>query len=416
MDASRTRALVFTSIGHFVNDGSSFFVPLIVDLLAASKGFAPAEVAALLSVYYALSTLSSVYIGYVARKSGETGKLVAVGIALLGAGLVGFDVALSYAVGFALLLLAIGLSALMGFGSAFYHPLGAAILQNSFGNATGGRALGENGALGSIGRALYPSLFFLVAVALTQAGAMAVLGGIALISAVVIWFGLGVFKSPRKEAASGDWSGLLSPTVIGLSVLTFLRTASMFGVATWIPEYLTFNEGFGVGTSLGFLLTAMFAAAIVGQPLFGVLLDRFDRRLIFLVSSVGAGLTAGALTYLGGAAGIVMLILFGFFVYTGFPVLLSLASDYIPKGNEVMGNAVVWGLGQTGGNAAGALIIGAIVLNDYARLGLAFQAMVVVAVVSAFFVMLIPRSRNSKHTGPNQQESASFSAPAARRG
>jgi MFS transporter, FSR family, fosmidomycin resistance protein len=392
LDAGKARALVFTSVGHFVNDGSVFFVPLIADLLAASKGFSPTEVAMILFVYYSLSTISSVYVGRVSSKSGEMGKLVAVGIALLGAGLLGFDAALIYVEGVALLLLSIALAALMGFGSAFYHPLGAAILQNSFGNATGGRALGANGALGSIGRALYPSLFFVAALALTQSGAMAALGVVAVVSAVVLWFGLGVFRSQSREGEGngGGGRGLLSPAMIALALLTFLRTASMFGVAAWIPEYLTFKEGLGVSTNLGFVLSAMFAAAIVGQPFFGVLLDRFDRRLIFLGSSVGAALSAGALTRVGGPTSIVLLVIFGFFVYTGFPVLLSLASDYIPKGSEVMGNAVIWGLGQTGGNAAGALIIGAIVLNDYSRLDVAFQAMVAVAIVTAFFVMLIP--------------------------
>jgi MFS family permease len=290
----------------------------------------------------------------------------------------------------------------MGYASAFYHPLGATMLQRWFGNAAGGRALGANGAIGSVGRALYPSLFFVIAVVLTQPESMGFLGVVALGAAATIWAGLRRFKISRAvERGRQRTRQVLTRSMIVLAVLTFARTASMFGVAAWIPEYLTFQRGLGVGTSLGFVLTAFFAAAIAGQPFFGYLLDKFDKRLIFLISSVGAALSILAYTNVGGLAGVVLLFSFGFFVYTGFPVLLSLAADYAPEGSAAMGNALIWGLGQTGGNAVGAAIIGAIVLNDYGRLDFAFQAMVGVAIASAFFILLLPKGGDTpRSTSP----------------
>jgi MFS family permease len=83
--------------------------------------------------------------------------------------------------------------------------------------------------------------------------------------------------------------------------------------------------------------------------------------------------------------------------------VLSLASDYVPKGSEAMGNSLIWGLGQNGGNAAGSLLIGAIVLNDFGRLDLAFRIMAAVAVVSAFFILLVPK-RVRKVIGEDQMD------------
>lgn len=398
LDSTKTKALVFTSIGHFVNDGTVFFVPVIADLLAALKGLSLTQVAEVLFVYYAFSTISSVFVARRAEASGEVGRMVAIGIALLGVGLLGFDLALVNSEGSALLIFSIGLGALMGFASAFYHPLSGAILQSAFSNSAGGRALGMNGALGSIGRALYPSLFFVAALVLTQSGAMVILGAVALFTAVIIWFGLRQFKAQPKGKDDQSVRGLLNPTIVALTTLSFIRTASMLGVGVFVPEYLTFQRGLGTTTNLGFVVSAMLGAAVVSQPLFGYLLDRVDKRLIFLISSIGAGLSVLALTYVTGPLSIAILISFGFFIYTGFPLLIALASDYVPKGSEVMGNAVIWGLGQTGGNAVGSLIIGAIALNDLARLDLAFRAMVALAIVSAFFVLLIPKAeRNDAH-------------------
>lgn len=391
LDANKGRALVFTSTAHFVNDGSSFFLPLIIDLLAASKGFSPLEVGTALAVYYTLSTLASVYVARLADRSGEMGKLMSVGIVLLGVGLIGFDYAVFDTAGQTLVVVSFSLCALMGFASAFYHPLGATVLGKAFGSSSGGKALGMNGIFGSIGRTLYPSLFFVAAVALTQGGAMVALGAVAIAAGAIVWLGLRRFNATPAKSGGGSAGGLLNRALVAISILTFFRTASMFGVAAWLPEYLTFQKGFGVGTSLGFTLSAVFAVAIVGQPFFGYLLDKFDRRVIFLLSSVGSALSVLALIFIGGALAYAFLISFGFFVYTGFPIFLGLAADYIPSGSEAMGNALVWGLGQTGGNAVGSFVVGLMVLNNYGRLNSAFEAMAVVALVSGIFVMMVPR-------------------------
>ena len=95
---------------------------------------------------------------------------------------------------------------------------------------------------------------------------------------------------------------------------------------------------------------------------------------------------------------IALLSLFGFFAYTGFPLLISLAADYSSQRGSAFGNSLVWGLGATGGNALGPLLIYAISFDDYARLGYSFEVMAGLAVASAVGAMLIPKPKAAPST------------------
>ena len=392
MTHSKARALGFTSVGHFVNDGSVFFLPLVVDLLAALKGATPLEVSVLLFLFYFSSTVASVFVGRRADRTGAPGRLMAVGIGCLGLGLLGFYVTITLAAGTELFVFALLCDLVMGIGSSFYHPLGGSVLQASFGSGASGRALGINGAMGSLGRALYPSLFFVAAAVLTTSGSLGFFGLVGLGAALLIWLGLGrVETAKRKDGVPGPSvrSSLTRPMVMLLGV-SFLRSASLFGVAAYAPIFLTTQRGLGVSSVLGLSLTAFYASAIVGQPLFGMLTDRFDHRWVLAVSAVGASLAIIGYVESSGVVSVALLSLFGFFAYTGFPLLMALASDYTQEASA-LGNSLVWGLGSTGGNSVGPILVYALALNEYSHLGFAFEIMAGLAVVSALGSLLLPR-------------------------
>lgn len=389
---SRARALGFTSVGHFVNDGSVFFLPLVVDLLAALKGATPLEVSVLLFMFYLSSSVASVFVGRRADRTGAPGRLMAVGIGLLGLGLLGFYAAITYAVGGELFAYGLVCDLVMGVGSSFYHPLGGSVIQASFGGGARGRALGINGAMGSLGRTLYPSLFFVAAAALTTPGSLGFFGLVGLGAALLIWAGLGRVEGAKREgggAGPSVRSSLTRPMVMLLAV-SFLRSAALFGVAAYAPIFLTTQRGLGVSSILGLSLTVFYASAIIGQPVFGVLTDRVDHRWVLAISAVGAALAIVGYVNTGGAISVALLSLFGFFAYTGFPLLMSLASDYSPQASA-LGNSIVWGLGATGGNSVGPILVYAIALNEYSNLGFAFEIMAGLAVASALGAVLLPR-------------------------
>ncbi len=401
MILSRARALAFTSIGHFINDGSVFFVPLVMDLLVAIKGTNPFEVTVLLFLFYFSSSVSSVFVGRRADRTGAAGELMALGIACLGLGLIGFYALIVYFAGAYLFELAVLCVLAMGFGSSFYHPLGGTVLQTSFGPAAEGRALGLNGAMGSLGRALYPSLFFVVAAFSTAPDSIGFFGLIGVGAALVIWGGLRGIGVGRPETGGEGFSArsiLTRPMVILLAV-SFVRSASLFGVTAYVPIFLTTQRGLGISSVLGLALTAMYASAIVGQPLFGFLADRLDHRLVLAVSAFGAAASLVGFINSEGIESVVLLSIFGFFAYTGFPLLLSLASDYSTQSTSSFGNSLVWGLGATAGNAVGPLAIYAIILGEYNKLGFSFEVMAVVTAASAVAALLIPKPQGRQSPG-----------------
>ena len=407
MKLSKARALAFSSVGHFVNDGSVAFVPLIVDVLSQVKGTTPIEVSVLLFLFPFSSTVSSVFIGRYADRSGSAGVLMALGIGCLGLALVGFYLLTEYSTGVHVFLFATACTVAMGFGSSFYHPLGGTVLQVSFGQEATGRALGLNGAMGSLGRALYPTMLFVVAAVASTPGSLGFFGIVGVGSALLIWGGLGRAEvgRPTKGAEQPSARSVLTKPMVILLAVSFLRSASLFGISSYVAIFLTTQRGLGINSLLlGLEITVMYASAIPGQPFFGLLADRFDRRLVLAVSALGAGASIVGFSYSEGVVAVALLSLFGFFAYTGFPLLLSLASDYAKENATSFGNSLIWGLGATGGNSVGPLIVGAIILGDYSGLGFAFRVMAVLAGVSAFAAFLIPRARPRKIAATGQAD------------
>ena len=403
LSISRARALAFTSLGHFVNDGSGFFIPVIVAIFASLNGLSVLEVSLLLSLYPLATMVFSVYAGRWADRSGAPGRLMALGIACLGFGLVGFFLVAAYTRGLELFASALLCNLVMGFGGAFYHQLGASILQTVFGRGTSGRALGVNGAMGSLGRAIYPPIFLIVAAPfLTQAGGFAFFGLVGIGAALLIWAGLGraEFSSEKKEGMRASVRGSLTKPMVVLLVVSFVRSASLFGIAQYAATFLSSQRGLGVGSLLGVAIFAYYASAIAGQPFFGFLTDRLDHRLVLAISTLGAAGSVFGYVDSVGAVSVAWLSLFGFFAFSGFPLLMALASDYSAESASALGNSLVGGRGSSGGTALGPILVFALAFNDYGRLGISFEEMAIVAFVAGVAALLIPRPAARQISAP----------------
>lgn len=397
---ARLRALAFTSLAHATNDGMVIYVSFAADFLATTRGAPPLETAAMLFLFNLSSAALSVLVGRWADRSGRAGSLISVGMALVSAGLLGFYLGLVYAQGLALVG-AVMLSALVaGFGSAFYHPLGGTILQTSFDAATRGLALGANGSIGSLGRALYPILFFLVPVLVTIYDPFAVFAVIGFVVSGVLWVGLHAWRSPappapsRQPSTNGGQRSIREAATRGAVLLTavvFIRSMATQGIVSFLPIYITQLKGAGLGAALGGAIGVMYVPAIFGQPVFGWLVDHYDRRMVLGLSSLASGLSVLAYLLSSGWASVAFLAIFGLFTFSGFPLFLSLAADYVPREAASLGNALVWGVGSSGGSVLGPLVVGVIIASDYGLLGIAFGVLAGVAFVSALGTALLPK-------------------------
>ncbi|MCL4433903.1 MAG: MFS transporter [Actinobacteria bacterium] len=413
---SRGRTLAFTSLGHFMNDGMVFFIPVVADILAKSHGASAVLVTAILTVFYVASAGFGLIVGRVADSLGRRGLMIAFGLLILSLGLLGFYLSLAATAGISSDMLALAAALVAGIGSSFYHPLGGSVIQLAFSAESRGKALGVNGAFGSLGRALYPSLFFIVAaLAISKANTVIIFAAFGILSAAVIAYGIGSLSRARPalikasgngghektatrsgtgDNASGNSHGsaqtirsMLTKSVVALTAIAFIRSMAFIGIVSWVPIYLTTQKHLGLSSQLGYTVTIMFAGGIVGQPVFGQLADRFDKRIVLALNTLGSALTI--LTYISfsGVGAIISLIFFGFFTFSGFPLLLSLVSDYVPRRSTTTGNALVWGLGSTGGQALGPLVVGLLTFGSYSHLSTAF---IIMASLAAATVLATP--------------------------
>ncbi len=426
------RLLGVSSLAHFLNDGVVFFVPVVGDLLSQDHHLSTVMVTAMLTVFYVTSAGFGVAVGLAADAIGRRGPMIAVGIATLGASLFGFYASLSLT-GVPSDTLVLVAAAVAGVGSSFYHPLGGSVLQLGFPESSRGRALGINGAAGSLGRALYPALFFVIAaIGISRPATTVVFGALSLLAALAVAVGLPAepigpagprptartavlapapgqpggtaerTSAPGAEARAGTSSpspaaplrSLLSRSVVALMAISFFRSLAFIGIVSWIPIYLTTERHAGLSTGLGWTVTVMYAGGIVGQPLFGLLADRFDKRFVLALDSLGSAL--GIFLFLStaghGAAALVALAVFGLFTFSGFPLLMSLVADYVPRASSTTGNALVWGVGSTGGQALGPLAVSLLMGGSHAHLGLAFAVLGAVAAATVVGTPLLQRT------------------------
>ncbi len=429
---SRIRVLVFSSLGHFINDGMGFFIPVIAAILASQHGVSPLLVTAVLTLYYLTSAGCGILVGLAADSLGDRGTIMAVGILVLALGLFAFAAALAAPAGLARDGVSLLAAVLAGAGSSFYHPVGGSLLQLTFSDRARGRALGVNGSFGSLGRALYPSIFFVVAALSISTGSTVLLFAcVGVVASLAIAAGLrpgavgagsgnnvqrrevlvasglspdGNEKAsapPGPDGRQGPASSppllsLLDRSVITLMAIAFLRSMAFIGIVSWMPIYLATQKHAGLSSQLGITVTVLYAGGILGQPLFGLLADSLDKRVVLSANSLGAA--GSILLYLSTAGPLAMLflLLFGFFTFAAFPLLLSLVSDYVPREASATGNALVWGIGSTGGQALGPVAVSLLTLGAYHRLGFAFAVLAVVAAATVVGAPLLRKT--ARHT------------------
>ena len=182
------RVLATTSLAHFVNDGTAFFVPVMADLLASRGHVSAPVITVMLTGFYLSSSAAGILIGRLADSGGSRGAKMAMGILGLAAGLLLFAAAVGAPDVVERTVLALLAALVAGVGSSVYHPLGASLIIAAFPPRGRARALGANGAMGSLGRALYPTLFFAVTgLIASQTGAVVVFAAVAAGAAVLLW-------------------------------------------------------------------------------------------------------------------------------------------------------------------------------------------------------------------------------------
>ncbi|MEM4075669.1 MAG: MFS transporter [Metallosphaera sp.] len=386
--AFRLRVLTFTSLAHFSNDGVFLIFPLLIVYYSTEKHISVVFLGILSIVYTLLSGLLSPFIGDKADKMDRDSELISLGILLEGVSMALF--ALSFVT---LTIPALTLGALLlGIGQAFYHPLGGAVLSRTFGKSSG-RALGVNGSLGSLGRALMPSIVSFLILALGEVLGLGVFTIYMIFAALLIYIGL---RRVRKESvsvmrkASEKLDGRFYTFLIILGSLVFLRSMFITGTTTFIADFV--YSVYLTKAFTGLFLTIGFLGSVLGQPAFGWITERVGGRMSFILSSVISVISFGVfLAYPNDVyVSLSSYTVFTFSAFTAFPILLGYVGQVFPRSFYTVANSYIWGIGNTVGGAVGNAVI-TMLLDLHYSLAFSFLILFTIAVISTVLSPLIPK-------------------------
>ena len=418
----RIKSLIATSLAHFVNDGNIYvfiiLYPILFPLAYYSLGSSKLPTLFLIGVLIALqnvcSVVSSPLVGRLADKTKGYRALLSLGLFLMGIGIAGSALSILFASGARLFLLLIPFSVIAGIGGSFYHPLGGSVLSETWPSRSIGRAMGINGASGSTGRAIYP-LLVVALVAYFTVPAVIVL---ALLSFVIAFSVLIILKETnlfvavpeakqRKQIGNGEAGNnkvrktttiplrVILHSILALTVVALLKGVFSLGIVSFIPEYLEQVGGMNYGVGLGLALLLILTLPVFGQLTFGSFADRFGRRLALGITTVGSGIAILILLeahnlYLQ----VVLLALFGFFAFTQFPLLMPLARSAVPREAATLSNSIVWGVGNSGGNALGPFLVGLLATPFFlGTLNGAFLVVTIISLISTPLLLFVPKAQ-----------------------
>ena len=391
----RMRALVFTSLGHFSNDGIFLLFTLLI-VYYSEIGVSLVLLGASAIFYNLVAGAVTPKIGSMVGRS-DKGVYIAVGIAIAGMSVALFAESFAFH-GLLYEFMFLGLT-MLGIGQAFYHPIGSSILNHTYGKESPS-VLGINGAVGSIGRSVFPLFITLSIAAYGISTGLSTVAGVMFALAAVLWFGLRIFsqknymksapaqagatKGPDYAHTLKEYAGFIK----AFTVVVFFKSLFMIGTETFVAKYVynIVSSNVLVGT----FLALSFVPAIFGQLVFGRFTQKYGGRASVIVTTVlevpafVAFLLTHSFIYL-----IIFYAIFAFFAFTGFAVIFGYVGQIIPQRHVTAIGAKIWGPGNILGGATGII---AVTLLLYAGLTLT-QTMWILVAFGALAVAVLPLLR-----------------------
>ncbi|GGM79113.1 MFS transporter [Thermogymnomonas acidicola] len=392
------RALAYTSLAHFVNDGNFFLFPVLIAYYESIPGTKVVALGSVAIIYNVLSGFLSTPLGRYADRHDRDSLLIFTGLLLNAVSVLIFMLPFVYhSLLFPLIITG---SVVLGVAQSFYHPLGASVLSHVYDKPRASKAMGTNQAFGSLGRAVTP---YLISSLILIGGEVLGLGIFAVYmfaASFVTLAGLHFFSRSRFAVAQGKPGVEQQPTVepfsrysgfvYFLTAVVFIRSMFMLAVNTYVPTYM--SDIYHSKYLMSSVLSAGLIVSVAGGPIFGrVTASRGGRTTILVTSGISAlAFLAFMLTrdiYITGVAYAV----FAMTAFTGFPVLMGYVNEVVPRRFSTTSNGLVWGLGNTVGGAAGIGVMSLLLL--YLPLGRVLYIMIAFAAVSFALTPLLPSKK-----------------------
>ena len=341
------------SLSHFLNDTMQSLIPSVYPILKASYALDFAQIGLITLAFQFTASLLQPVIGHFTDRKARPFSL-AIGMGFTFFGLLLLSIAQHYAV----ILVA---AALVGLGSAVFHPESARIARLASGGRYGfAQSVFQVG--GSFGSSMGPLLAALIVVPFGQPS-IAWFSSIAFLAIIILWR-IGLWYRPqiavKKFAAverhpDAPDSRRVRIALAVLVVLLFSKQLYVSSLSSYYMFYLI--DKFGVSTQAAQLYLFVFLAAnAVGAFFGGPLGDRFGRKYVIWLSILGALPFTLALPHAGLVTGAVLTVFIGLIISSTTSSIIVFAQELMPHRFGMISGVffgVAFGIGGLGAAVLG---------------------------------------------------------------
>ena len=378
-----TGVLAAITTSHLINDMMQSLILALYPVLKGQFQLSFAQVGLITLTYQLTASLFQPLIGARTDRRPAPYSLPA-GMCSTLCGLV----LLAFAPNYAAVLLA---AALVGIGSAVFHPESSRIARLASGGRHGlAQSVFQVG--GNTGTAIGPLIAAAIVVPNGQHSVAwfggAALLGIALLSYVGRWYGLhleDIRRAPPKAAPARTPlpRRTVAWVIAVLLVLIFSKYFYIAGLSSYYTFYLI--QRFGVSVQSAQLhLFAFLLASALGTLVGGPVGDRIGRKPVIWVSILGVAPFALALPYVGLQAVGVLTVLIGLVLSSAFSAILVYAQEMMPtRIGTVSGLFFGFAFGMGG---LGAAVLG--ILADHTSIAFVYQAIAYLPLLGVVAVLL----------------------------
>jgi FSR family fosmidomycin resistance protein-like MFS transporter len=343
------------SFSHFLNDTMQSLIASVYPILKDNYALDFAQIGMITLAFQFTASLLQPVVGHFTDKKAQPFSL-AIGMGFTFFGLLLLGVAHHYGI----ILIA---AALVGLGSAVFHPESARIARLASGGRYGfAQSVFQLG--GSFGTSMGPVLAALIVVPFGQPS-IAWFSLIAFVAIVTLWR-IGVWYKPQiagKKAAVIEFHPDHPDSRrvrIALAVLVALLFSKQLYVSSLSSYYIFYLiDKFGVSTQGAQLYLFIFLAAnAVGAFFGGPLGDRFGRKYVIWFSILGALPFTLALPYAGLAGSAVLTVFIGLIISSATTSIIVFAQELMPHRFGMISGVfigVAFGVGGLGAAVLGKL-------------------------------------------------------------
>ena len=381
--------LIGISFSHFLNDTMQSLISSVYPILKDNYALDFAQIGLITLAFQFTASLLQPLVGHFTDKKAQPFSL-AIGMSSTFFGLLLLSIAHQYTV----ILIA---AALIGLGSAVFHPESARIARLASGGRYGfAQSVFQLG--GSFGTSMGPVLAALIVVPFGQPS-IAWFSSIAFLAIVVLWR-IGQWYQPqikaKKMAAVVTHPDAPSQrrVLIALGVLVMLLFSKQLYVSSLSSYYIFYLiDRFGVSTQTAQLYLFIFLAANAAGAFFGGPLgDRFGRKIVIWFSIVGALPFTLALPYVGLGMSAVLTVFIGLIISSTTSSIIVFAQELVPHRFGMISGVffgVAFGIG-----GLGAAVLGK--LADHTSIAFVYQVCSFLPAIGLLAVFLPKMKRASR--------------------